>query len=194
MYRLIFEMDKRNIYHSPWIKFVKESLEQLGFAEYWINQSVLSPVHFQNIVKTRLKDQYIQFWNETLQSSNKYTNYRLFKDEFKFENYLKCLPRNLALSLCHYRCCNHKLPIEKGRFYCIERDNRTCHMCNSNVLGDEFHYIFECTYFKAERKKYIPDFYSRPNTLNLKQLFQSNDLDILLKLSIFVRKIMQNVN
>ena len=46
-------------------------------------------------------------------------------------------------------------------------------MCNSNVLGDEFHYIFECTYFKAERKKYVPDFYSRPNTLKLKNIIST---------------------
>ena len=189
VYRLMLELHRNNIHHSPWITFVKESLEQLGFAEYWLNQFVdKSPVVFKNIVKTRIKDQYIQFWNEKLSSSNKCTNYRIYKSEFSFENYFKVLPRKLALSFCHFRVCNHKLPIEKGIVLNIERNNRICHMCNKNTLGDEFHYIFECSFFRADRKKYIPRFLLRPSAFNFMQLFQSDNSDILLKLAIFVKK------
>ena len=193
MYRFMFELHKNNTYQCPWLTFVKESLEQLGFSEYWINQSALSPHVFQNIVKSRIKDQYIQTWNESVNSSNKCINYRIFKKEFMFESYLKILPKDLALSLFRYRCCNHKLPIEKGRFNNIERVNRICHLCPTHALGDEFHYIFECSHFRIDRNKFVPLFLRRPNTINLQQLFQSNDTNILLKLSIFVRKIMQDV-
>ena len=63
-------------------------------------------------------------------------------------------------------------------------------ICNSNSLGDEFHYIFECSKFSAERKRYIPRQNLRPNTYNLQHIFQSDDKDVLLKLAIFVGKIM----
>ncbi|MES9883964.1 MAG: hypothetical protein ABW185_24205, partial [Sedimenticola sp.] len=39
MYNLIFELDKQNIFHSPWLKYVKSSLDDLGFSD-----SVLSTV------------------------------------------------------------------------------------------------------------------------------------------------------
>ena len=38
--------------------------------------------------------------------------------------------------------------------YNIERDDRICHLCNSDV-GDEFHYIFNSTSLSAERNEYI---------------------------------------
>jgi hypothetical protein len=37
-----------------------KALQELDFAEYWINQSVFSPSNFKNIVKCRIKDQYVQ--------------------------------------------------------------------------------------------------------------------------------------
>ena len=43
---------------------------------------------------------------------------------------------------------NLELPIETGRWFNIERDDRICHLCNSDV-GDEFYYIFNCTSFRA---------------------------------------------
>ena len=109
--------------------------------------------------------------------------------EFAFERYLVDLPLNLALSLCHFRCSNHKLPVEKGRLYNIERRLRTCDLCHLNVLGDEFHYIFVCAFFKNERKKYISSNSIIANTYNFRNIFQSIDNCELLKLSLFVKKI-----
>ena len=46
----------------------------------------------------------------------------------------------------------------------IARDDRVCELCNSAKLGDEYHYIFECTYLRTERHKFIPKkFRKRPN-------------------------------
>ena len=52
----------------------------------------------------------------------------------------------------HFRCLNHRLPIERGRFWGIERDDRICDICNKNQLGDEYHYLFNCTFFNNEKK------------------------------------------
>ena len=110
------------------------------------------------------------------------------------ECYLKLLPKNLAISLCHFRCSNHKLPIEKGRFTSVAHNLRICGFCNNNSLGDEFHYIFECSHFNVDRRKYIPAHFRRANMFNFERLFASNDNGTLLKLAIFVQKIIATFN
>jgi len=55
VYRLMVFLDYQNLYHSPWIIFVKNSLQNLGFADYWLNQSVQNPTSFKNIIKIELK-------------------------------------------------------------------------------------------------------------------------------------------
>jgi hypothetical protein len=49
---------QRNVQSVP-NAYVKKSLQEHGFAEFWINQSVLSPSYLKNIVKSRIKDQYV---------------------------------------------------------------------------------------------------------------------------------------
>jgi len=53
--------------------------------------------------------------------------------------------KNLALSLLKIEIIiNHKLPIENGRFENIDRFSGVHTLCNSNSLGDEFNYLFDC--------------------------------------------------
>ena len=68
---------------------------------------------------------------------------KCLKFEIGFENFTKLLQNNLTLALYHFRCCNSKLPIERGILYGIERNRRFCHLCNANAIVDEFHYIFD---------------------------------------------------
>jgi hypothetical protein len=46
---------------------------------------------------------------------------------------------------------NHKLPIEKGRWSNIPRENRYCELCQKKQIADEYHYIFECTNLSEKR-------------------------------------------
>ena len=41
------------------------------------------------------------------------------------------------------RCLNHRIPIERGRFWSVERDDIICDICTSNAMGDEHHYLFQ---------------------------------------------------
>ena len=106
-----------------------------------------------------LCDQYLQQWNSEKCNSSRGINYRMFKHDFKLKNYLLKLSTKNARILCKFRTGNVKLPIETGRWFNIERDDRICHLCNSDV-GDEFHYIFNCTSLSAERNEYIPSYYT----------------------------------
>ena len=66
------------------------------------------------VIKERLEDQFLQNWNSLLQSASKAINYKTFKTEFKYEEYLNILEINDATLFCRFRTTNTKLPIETG--------------------------------------------------------------------------------
>ena len=89
----------------------------------------------------------------------------MFKHNHGFTKYLTFLPTYLSISFSKFRCINHKLPIEIGRFLGNARDARICNLCNSAKLGDGYHYIFECDNLKRLRKKLITQEYYKNTTL-----------------------------
>ena len=89
-------------------------------------------------------------------NSSKCINYRIFKTAFGLEKYFTILPCDLVYCLSKFRCVSHRLPVECGRFLNIDRSERLCELCNSNEIGDEFHYIFNCEFFNNERLKFLP--------------------------------------
>ena len=63
------------------------------------------------------------------------------------------------------------MPVETGRWLNIEYDARKCSVCDKDTLGDEFHYLLECSFFKPERESLIPpQYHKRPNMLKYRQL------------------------
>ena len=138
--------------------FIKGILDECGLCNIYPCTQV-NVLWLKHTVKRILCDQYLQQWNSEKCNSSRGINYRMFKHDFKLENYLLKLSTKNARILCKFRTGNVKLPIETGRWFNIERDDRICHLCNSDV-GDEFHYIFNCTSLSAERKEYIPSYYT----------------------------------
>ena len=130
----------------------KKTLNSCVRSQYWLSQSVPKNVNIANLVKTCLCDQFKQTWVTTLFDSPKCLNYRIFKNVHTFENYVTNLPYDLRKAVCYFRCMNHRLPIEQCRFWGVERDDHLCDWCNLCELGDEFHYLFKCTFFSDERK------------------------------------------
>ena len=53
----------------------------------------------------------------------------------------------------------HHLPVTNNRF-CpkkLERDPCTfCPLCNTNQIGDESHYLFDCSFFNRDRIRFLP--------------------------------------
>ena len=104
--------------------------------------------------------------------------------------YIIKIPFSTRLYFSKFRCKNNKLPINKYR-----DDNKnvdkTCQLCNSGDVGDEFHYLFMCNYFNNERKLYLAEhYYKRPNTLKMAELFNIQNVNILVKLCKFIKIIL----
>ena len=120
-------------------------------------------------------------------NSPKCLNYRLFKTTFILEKYITELSLKSAITLAKFRTTNHKLPIEKGRWENIERNQRTCNLCNRNALGDEYHFLLECEFFNAQRKLIIPKYYWKHcNSLKFSSLLSTTNIKLLNKKCEFV--------
>ena len=92
--------------------------------------------------------------------------YRLFKKKFCFEEYLTYLPSTLRQRVLKFRLSNHRLPIQQRRSSGIPRDKRICTVCDSGVVGDEFHNLLNCSNenIKRNRTKYVDKYYAhQPN-------------------------------
>lgn len=191
LYNLIYNMHLRNIYTSKWLKSIENTLNLCGYSEYWLNQTVPEQCCLSRMIKARLVDQFKQTWYSDVYDSPKCLNYRIFKTTHCYENYLNILPSDLRIALSKFRCVNHKLPIEKGRFYGIARDDRICELCNSGNLGDEYHYLFECSFLKPERKKFLPlNFAHKHNVQKFYELFNSEDPQVTFKLAKFCKLVL----
>ena len=130
--------------NRPWFKFIVKILNDCGLSIILYQQNV----NIQWLKKTVfhiLLDQFKQSWNSEMYNSSKGINYRIFKTTLSLEKYLLDLPYKYQKSFCMFRTSNAKLPIERGRWYDIPRENRICTICNCIEIGDEFHYLFHCT-------------------------------------------------
>ena len=138
-----------HVYNNEWIVFVKSVLDDVGYTHIWISQCEgITSVCVQKYFNTRLTDQYLQSWYLYIDNSSKASNYKLFKHTFAFETYITILEKTYWCPLIRFRLSNHYLPIETGRWKNVTLQNRICPLCNNFYIGDEFHYIFTCTFFQ----------------------------------------------
>ena len=120
------------------------------------------------------------------------------KTEFRLEPYLLKLSRVVYRYIVKFRCSNHKLAIETGRYSGIERTLRFCNMCPSNVLGDEYHIFFECNNpdIVRLRKRFIPVYYTQNHSMFkfIKLMKLVNDIKVGIRISSFIKdcNIVQN--
>ena len=171
-----------------WPNYIKSVLDKCGLNYMWLQQFRYLPRNIAKIVKTRLSDQYLQHWSSKLQVSSKGTHYALFKDNISLERYITILHGENLLNMFKFRTCNHKFPIEKGRWENIELSDRKCELCQKNDIGDNFHYLLICPLFDSQRKLFIESYYyKRPNVLKYKELLNITNERKLRKLSLFMQ-------
>ena len=154
-----------------WISAVKQILRDVGRYDLWVNQRHINTLSLGFQIKHILHDQFLQKWRSDLNNSSKGKCYNYYKDTVCLENYFLVLPKYLYLNMVQFRTGNHKMPVETGRWLNIDYDARKCSVCDKDTLGDEFHYLLECSFFKPERELLIPpQYHKRPNMLKYRQL------------------------
>lgn len=193
MYRILRSEFDSGIYEHKWLKQIQSILQETGRNDVWLSHHIENAAVIKKNIYRTLLDQNNQIWQATVDSSSKGHNYKIFKSEIGLEKYLIELPKTVYLPLVKFRTTNHKLFIETGRWRNVPISDRKCKKCNNNSLGDEFHYLFECSFFKSDRELLLRKyFYNRPNTIKYRLLMNSNNKIILKNLSLFVQKIMKH--
>ena len=175
---------------SDWFVNLSDLVNRYGVQGDIPNQEAI----VKEVVKRmhiNLKNEYISDWMDKVNTSRKCeVLYKHIKPVFEREYYLSNLPHDLRLALSRIRTCNHKLPIEAGRYglNSADREDTICNKCNSGSVGDEFHFILICTnpLLMKLREKYISPYYSLyPTMEKLIELFNNRGKK-LFKLGIFV--------
>jgi hypothetical protein len=195
VYRMLLNDYCTNFYDHKWIAFIKSILDNIGCTYIWWSQCELinSVSLLKNFISTKLTDQFLQTWYSHIDSSSKASCYRIFKSNLTFENYLTLLEKKDWYPLLRFRISNHNLPIETGRWIRKPVQDRLCSLCNSNDIGDEFHYIFICPFFSQPRLQYITKYYrSKPNIYKFHELFNCKKTGVLRKLAKFCKHIMNS--
>ena len=99
--------------------------------------------------KKNLKSKYEQWWRVKMQpnDSTKYDFYYKYKKNYIFEDYLDHIPRHIRLYTTRLRTSSHNLPVETMRYTKPkpERKDRKCDICNMDMVGDEHHYLLQCS-------------------------------------------------
>ena len=182
---IIYKMLLNDIERFPqkvnWASLVRNELNNLGFNDVWQAQGVGHVNRFLVILKTRLKDNFMQNWNARINDSSRASFYQTFS-EFQFQPYLNMVNiKKFRTALSKLRISSHRLEIEAGRWNKpnkTPRENRKCKYCN--MLEDEFHFLFECSNYNNLRTKYFKPYYRvNSNMLKTVQLLKSgNEIDI----------------
>ena len=136
-----------------------------------------------NRFKKVIKLNYDKWWSNFAKptGSSKLDFYYRYKRTFKFEKYLDNIPRHIRLHITRLRLSSHSLPIEVQRYRKkgerIEREERTCKICNANATGDEMHYLLKCS--NAEISHVREEFLDRIKHQNaqFKNLSDQNIID-----------------
>ena len=141
MYNLMYELFlKKNLHHLG-KKLVKDTVENLGYNYIWQGQYVDNVELFKIKIKQRLTDQYKQQWEASLYESSKCSFYKTINNDLRMQQYLLTLPFSQRKIMTRFGVSNHRLPVELLRYTGIDREQRVCHKCNENVIGDEIHYL-----------------------------------------------------
>jgi hypothetical protein len=179
----MFNDDISNAFHSGWLSKVRDILNQCGFGFIWLDDMIINTKVLKQIMELHNTDINRQTWLSEVFNNSCCFNYRIFKTDLFFEKYLIQLNYSDRLALCRFRCGNVRLPSNCSRFGREEIIDTTCNLCNLDVIGDEFHYLFICEAFEHERARYLKNYYLiNPNTIKMSNLFNTNNIATLKKL------------
>ena len=182
IYKVMLHMYKNDSLECKWIQHIETSLNNLGLGYIWLNQGhEVNCLWLKNTVSQCLSDQFSQEWKSNVDTASSCINYRLFKNDLCYENYLNNLSPNLRIIYTGFRSRNFsKLPVVSGSYLNISLANRLCDKCYSDSIGDEFHYVLECSFFNDKRKSFIKKyFYNNPSSIKFCQLFNSSGRELI---------------
>ena len=105
-----------------------------------------------------------------------------------FEPYITLIDSyKLRTLFTKLRCGSLNIEVNAGRYQGIPRDRRYCTFCNTADVGDEFHFLLICPFFREIRSLFIPSYYYEfPCTDKFYEMLRSNNKKLLLDICHFL--------
>ena len=151
---------------DSWICSIKNIIDSSGLSYIWSEQNFLheldppSVTHLATNILKSLEHQFIQNAISETNQQNKLHLFRSIAQSLKPAPYLTVLDNREERSLfSNLRLGTFKLEIETGRHNKIESDKRFCKLCNSNKIGNECHFLFDCPALTETRKQPLENIY-----------------------------------
>ena len=166
--RQTFEHDLNLITTTNWSGQLREILCIIGKENNLENHEKINT----SIAIQKFKELANTDFQDKVNFKPKLRSYKLFKQDIETEKYVTSNLNNFERSLiAKLRSGTLPLAIETGRFRNIDVENRTCTMCDQNLIEDEKHFICICSLYHDLRLKLYSD-------LNLDHETNTNDLFI----------------
>ena len=135
MHMMLYNLDCAG--RTTWATNIKQLLFKYGFGFVWISQNIGDINIFLTTFKQRLIDCSKQDWYGKIEITDKLYTYATFKSLLEVEKYLNCINVNkYKVALSRFRCSNHVLNIECGRWKNVERNERLCELCSRINIYD----------------------------------------------------------
>ena len=150
---------------------------------------------FEHVLKQRLQDNYITEWNRAVSNSNDGILYRTYKLKPFYSQFINSITKpSYRYSFLKFVTKNHNLPVVRGKWFQPKPYNeRLCSTCE--VLGDEYHFLLQCTKHQDLRIKFIARYYwERPSMHKFVELMSSQRNAVIIKLAAFVHIGLQREN
>ena len=142
---------------SKWLTYVENSLIELNLTDKWNSppNSLDEKMSFKRLIKFKCRELFENSILDQIKDDNRCNNYRLFKCNVGFEDYLIILDQNETETMTKWRCRDHLLPINNAKFGPCNQGDLICHMCNLGEICDESHFLLRCDTFSQERHEYL---------------------------------------
>jgi hypothetical protein len=144
---------------TNWCTYVENILNETHLQQAW-NEQNINNMQLASLIESLHKS----FMEKCMTDINdsalnpKLRTFKLFKEEFKFENYLTST-RNLnhTLSLFRFRISSHNLRIETGRYTRPKTPDheRKCIYCKTQAIETESHFLLDCDLYMQEREELL---------------------------------------
>lgn len=189
-YRLLRTLYEINEYNSNWILKIKSILDSCGMSNIWEHPENFNHSWIMSSIEVKMKDMERQIRHAEVERNVLCSNYKMMKDEHRQEKYIVELDTPERIILSKFRCGTHKLPVATERFS-RQENFHPCTLCNSNEVGDEYHYVLICPAVREVRERCIKVYYyCRPSSLKFFMLFNTGSKKQIKNLVKFVKYIM----
>jgi hypothetical protein len=145
----VFLWDREQTSHG-WAFDISQLFTNMGKSEIYENMHTMSLENAWAI----LHEKECQNWSNSVQNLPKLRTFKIFKTQFKTEEYVHIRNRKHRSLLSQLRLGILPLEIETGRWKSIDEPNRLCKLCSSDKVENEHHFLFECQPYSLLRNTF----------------------------------------